>query len=1156
MHTISGGEMRLPTIVRLVIWGIFLSIIFVLNECKKLDGYKFPVYSTPFCPRNESEWNKRSSALNCNRTNGYTCLPNEKLTELLEFCYIEPWIWIEEGLCLYLEKKGSYVDSFNCRHFIHGCHNTSYQSRRIFEYQACISIGNGCFLAEESCKSSPNTTHRPKTTENNQDDLFWVVIVIGIVVVFVCASFCMLYFYRKKRKFHKNRRGIDIEGNGELEEENSLIANTENENLDCSDKESPFDLAIFEHWGQENEWFISSNACIAVENKTASKNIVIVTGYSGSGKSAIIQHVALKYRKKGWIVKPVKDIEDIANTPFVRNNITNILFVFNDPFGKESLDELLYNKWERYEEALPSYLKRAKLLMSCRKIILSDKKVKGLFRDVSNVVDINSDQYKLNEEEKRSILKSYKIDEKLSEDECAEIVKIEEYFPLLCKLYSRNNESNLMEGLFFFKEPDVVLAEEIRGLRNTSKEKYCALILLILFNNDLRIDDIPGNKAVQEKYEHALNLCGMDTKTAAYLIRDELESLKGFLVKKIKDTYQFYHDFVMEVTTLIVGTDYPQTVIKYADIGFLRTRVRYDTGNETPDKFTIYLSDRHIDALGDRLFSDIFGERLLDVVLNPCLQYESVKMVFEKKLKNNSEKLQMLLKKIELQTDKQKLHQTTTNLHLSKLTFVHLENEVSCLFVLIVFGHTDLSLHCLKALKETQVNLTGISLFSAVCCNGSVELFYWFLKNNNECLTEKWEGLSPIHVVTVFHNSEILKQLIEKTTINVNLMIDKTNEPNPSLISTEKDKEINTNHTKGNSSKTQNNKRKVLKSTKEDISLCLKYQTSSIHIACFDGCNSIVQILLSNGANVNLCDEKGKSPFFRACQNGHDSIVQLLLSNGADINLCEEEGASPLYIASQNGHDSTVQLLLSNGADINLCMEEGASPLYIASQNGHDSTVQLLLSNGADINLCMEDGTSPLTGACFDGHESTVQLLLSNGADINLCKKNGAGPLDIACQNGHDSTVQLLLSNGADINVCKTNGAGPLYIACQNGHDSTVQLLLSNGANINLCMEEGASPLYIASQKGHDSTVQLLLSNGADINLCMEDGTSPLTGACFDGHESTVQLLLSNGADINLCKKNGAGPLDIACQNGHDSTVQLLLSNGADINLCEEEGES
>lgn len=64
---------------------------------RKLDGYKFPVYSTPFCPRDESEWNNRASALNCNETNGYTCLPNEKFTELLEFCYTAPFIWIEEG---------------------------------------------------------------------------------------------------------------------------------------------------------------------------------------------------------------------------------------------------------------------------------------------------------------------------------------------------------------------------------------------------------------------------------------------------------------------------------------------------------------------------------------------------------------------------------------------------------------------------------------------------------------------------------------------------------------------------------------------------------------------------------------------------------------------------------------------------------------------------------------------------------------------------------------------------------------------------------------------------------------------------------------------------------------------------------------------------
>lgn len=91
---------------------------------------------------------------------------------------------------------------------------------------------------------------------------------------------------------------------------------------------------------------------------------MIVTGKSGCGKSAIIQHIALKYRKKGWTVKPVKDIEGIVYAPFKETQFKKILFVCNDPLGKESLDDILYNKWERYEEALTYFLKRAKLLMS------------------------------------------------------------------------------------------------------------------------------------------------------------------------------------------------------------------------------------------------------------------------------------------------------------------------------------------------------------------------------------------------------------------------------------------------------------------------------------------------------------------------------------------------------------------------------------------------------------------------------------------------------------------------------------------------------------------------------------------------------------------------------------------------------------------------
>lgn len=68
----------------------------LFNFQKKLDGYEFPVYSTEFCPRNKTEWNERSSAINCNASNGYMCLPNKELTELLEFCYITPFLWMQE----------------------------------------------------------------------------------------------------------------------------------------------------------------------------------------------------------------------------------------------------------------------------------------------------------------------------------------------------------------------------------------------------------------------------------------------------------------------------------------------------------------------------------------------------------------------------------------------------------------------------------------------------------------------------------------------------------------------------------------------------------------------------------------------------------------------------------------------------------------------------------------------------------------------------------------------------------------------------------------------------------------------------------------------------------------------------------------------------
>ena len=103
--------------------------------------------------------------------------------------------------------------------------------------------------------------------------------------------------------------------------------------------------------------------------------------------------------------------------------------------------------------------------------------------------------------------------------------------------------------------------------------------------------------------------------------------------------------------------------------------------------------------------------------------------------------------------------------------------------------------------------------------------------------------------------------------------------------------------------------------------------------ACLTGDLPLVTRLLRQRGGKGLINELGSTgftPLFIACMNGHESTVLLLLDRGAKINLAKDNGATPLYIACQNGHESTVLLLLGRGAKINLAMDDGMTPLYIA----------------------------------------------------------------------------------------------------------------------------------------------------------------------------------------------------------------------------------
>lgn len=748
--------------------------------------------------------------------------------------------------------------------------------------------------------------------------------------------------------------------------------------------------------------FVPTAACKEVESLIKKQNLVIVVGHPGSGKSAIIQHIALKYKSQGWVVKPVVTVQKIVET-FITTHFKSdkTLFVFNDPIGVESFDELSYHVWKYNEERVKACLTCIKLLISCRKYIQYDFRVSGVFKQNSNIVDIESDQLKLNKDEKRQILTKYNSGVILHENELKDILETEVYFPLLCKLFfiDENCRKDCVE---FFKEPVMVLRKEISNLKKECPIQYSCLVLLIFFNNALCVSDLQKDESSNQKFMNVLKLCGLCTSPSELF--DNLEAITGFYVKKIDNIYQFCHNVVLDVTSYSLGQDYPDYLIKYGDIGFLRRRVKLELNcrKEQEDQLTIYLDDMFISQLAERLFTDILGKDFLDVVLNPCLQNEKIINILRQKISSCPKQIEMLLEEKELVPNNQEFCQAFETCLCSRFDFVCLiQNRISPLCALIVFCHTELSLECFKV--RNTCAFQNSSLFSAVCCNGSEKLFEEF-HDIDSYIKQKWGNFYPIHIVSLFHNYEILPKLVHGE-INVNIKTEFGWTP-LTLAS-------------GNDTEDKN-----IKETRDMRR------------------NKTIEVLLSHGAQIDLCQNEGSSPLFLACEKGYDSTVKLLLQNRACINLCKSDKFSPLYIACQEGHVEIVKLLLDAKAKINqLNSENKSSPLFIACQEGREKTVELLLSHGAEVNLCRNDGVSPLYIACKNGHECTVRHLLDKDAQLNLTNKNGASPLFIACQEGHEKTVELLLSHGANVNLCRNDNVSPLYIARKNGHGQIEHLL-------------------------------------------------------------------------------------------------------------------
>ena len=360
---------------------------------------------------------------------------------------------------------------------------------------------------------------------------------------------------------------------------------------------------------------------------------------------------------------------------------------------------------------------------------------------------------------------------------------------------------------------------------------------------------------------------------------------------------------------------------------------------------------------------------------------------------------------------------------------------------------------------------------------------------------------------------------------------------------------------------------KIVKALLNDPRIDLNQLSWPLCVACSNGYDQIVQLLLNAGANPkDLPRPLGcrsdrtplrstdRTPLPLAVENKRYDVIELLLQwRAPDGDKIDPNKFAPLVTVCRYGHIKTVQLFLDAGASVNAVDDKsGSSALTMACHIKHYNIVDLLLNvPDIDVNHRTPDGNTALMYASKDGKTEIVQLLLLKGAEPNYVDCEGNTALIKACSRRERKTeiVNILLNMGAALNHFNNKGKTALIIACMRGQRNIPMIcnLLSKGADPNHIDNNGYTALYYSMTSCYSENNQKMT------NILLEDARVPskqksiyltLFCACQYGRDKVVERLMQvPGIDLNARDRLGLTPLMIATVHKEKSLVQMLMAD-------------
>ncbi|XP_059217031.1 protein TANC2 isoform X2 [Stomoxys calcitrans] len=235
-----------------------------------------------------------------------------------------------------------------------------------------------------------------------------------------------------------------------------------------------------------------------------------------------------------------------------------------------------------------------------------------------------------------------------------------------------------------------------------------------------------------------------------------------------------------------------------------------------------------------------------------------------------------------------------------------------------------------------------------------------------------------------------------------------------------------------------------------DVSLPAALHQSLIAAASQDHITILEDLLDMEDIDINAVEPcSGELALTSAARNGCLNTVEVLLTRGANIDLHNKQGFTALGLSVKEGHWAVAERLLQSGADLDEPVTSARkTSLMIAAEEGHLEILEMLIERGANLETQDHEGFTAFSWACLRGRQTAAKILIEKGCNKNHADHNGRTGLDLAAYQGSAHLVQYLMDQGGNLEHVDCNGMRPLdrAIACRN--IQVVQVFLRKGAKL------------------------------------------------------------------------------------------------------------